>query len=320
VLIENRSLEQVPERHRPKVDRIRQWLTCTLRYGALPPIDRAQAGDALAVIGDPRFRADAWYLPDEALLGFVEIPAGSFLMGSDATRDPEAEESEKPQHPLILPRFFIGRYPVTVAQFQAFVEASGQQPDHEDSLHGLSTHPVVYVTWYDARRYGDWLTEQLRAWEATPEPLASLLRREGWMVTLPSEAEWEKAARGTEGRIYPWGDEPDAHRANYADTRIHATSAVGCFPGGASAYGAEELSGNVWEWTRSVGDACPYPTRQEGVAARENLDAPDDASRVWRGGAFDLYHGSVRCASRLGLYPGGWSWGIGCRVVVRPCR
>ena len=94
VLTESRSLKStIAERNRPKVEHIQQWLTCILKHGALPPVDRAQAGDALAgdalaVIGDPRFRVDAWHLPDESLLGFVEIPAGPFRMGSDKRRDP----------------------------------------------------------------------------------------------------------------------------------------------------------------------------------------------------------------------------------------
>ena len=251
VLIENNSLARIAERNRPRVERIRQWLRCTLGTGRSPPVDRAQAGDALAIIGDPRFRADAWYLPDDPLLGFVEIPAGSFLMGS-LPEDQDASEEEKPQHPVTLPTYYMARYPVTVAQFRAFVEASGHQPQDEDSLRGLANHPVVNVTWYEARKYCDWLTERLQGWEGTPEPLATLLRQEGWRVSLPSEAEWEKAARGTDGRIYPWGNEPDPDRANYDDTGINSTSAVGCFPDGASPYGVEELSGNVWEWTRSL--------------------------------------------------------------------
>ena len=118
---------------------------------------------------------------------------------------------------------------------------------------------MVTVTWYEAQQYCDWLTERLRAWPGTPEPLAMLLRHEDWQVMLPSEVEWEKAARGTDRRIYPWGSEPDPNRANYDDTGINHTSAVGCFPGGASPYGVEDLSGNVWEWTRSCGGIIPTP-------------------------------------------------------------
>src|SRR5262249_30000333 len=133
VLIENRSLEHVVERNRPKVERIRQWLVRTVEHGALSPVDRAQAGNVLAIIRDPPFPADAWYLPDEPLLGFVEIPAGPFLMGSDVQHDREASEEEQPQHPVTLPVYYLARYPVTVDQFRTFVEDSGYQPDDQGS-------------------------------------------------------------------------------------------------------------------------------------------------------------------------------------------
>jgi formylglycine-generating enzyme required for sulfatase activity len=282
--------------------------------------ERVAAGDTLAQLGDPRFRADAWYLPHEPLLGFVEIPAGPFLMGSDKARDPEAGDDELPRHEITLPRYFIGRYPVTVAQFRAFVEASGYQPQRQDALQGLPTHPVVHVSWDDTLKYSEWLTARLREWPGMPEPLATLVRQEGWCVTLPSEAEWEKAARGTDGRRYPWGNEADSNRANYGDTGINARSAVGCFPGGVSLYGIEELSGNVWEWTRSVYDRYPYPAAQEVLAQRENLEISRDRPRVWRGGAFSDPHRLVRCAYRIRSGPYVWLRYFGFRVVVRPCR
>jgi Sulfatase-modifying factor enzyme 1/NACHT domain len=129
-----------------------------------PGSQRVRAGDTLARLGDPRFRADAWYLPDEPLLGFVEIPAGAFWMGSKQ-RDRVANNDEKPRHRVTLSRYYIARYPVTVAQFRAFVEASGHRPADEQSLEGLPTHPVVDVNWYDALAYCDWLTVRLRTWE-----------------------------------------------------------------------------------------------------------------------------------------------------------
>jgi formylglycine-generating enzyme required for sulfatase activity len=290
-----------------------------MRSSHLEARKRVAAGNALAQQGDPRFRADAWYLPDEPLLGFIEIPAGPFLMGSDKAHDSGAYDEELPQREVALPRYFIGRYPVTVPQFRAFVERGGIQPVNLESLQGLANHPVVSVTWYELLRYCAWLTERLRAWLGTPEPLATLLRKDGWQVSLPSEAQWEKAARSTDGRIYPWGNDPDPNRANYAFTRIGAKSAVGCFPSGASPYGVEDLSGNVWEWTRSLWADYPYPAGQSERAAREDLKADRDIPRVLRGGAFASNLRLVRCACR--------NWGatrtiraghLGFRVVVLP--
>jgi formylglycine-generating enzyme required for sulfatase activity len=138
ILTESRSLRStLAERNRPKVERIRQWLVCTLRHGALTPVDRAQAGDALALIGDPRFRADAWHLPDEPLLGFVEIPVGPFWMGSDGRRAPDTLDGEKPQHEVHLPRYCIACYPLTVEQFRAFVEDTGARAENETTMQAL---------------------------------------------------------------------------------------------------------------------------------------------------------------------------------------
>ena len=138
-----------------------------------------------------------------------------------------------PQHVLTLPKYYIARYPVTVAQFQMFVDATGYRPRSNRCLQGLSNHPVVYVDWQDAMAYAAWLTAELQQYpDKTPEPLHMLLRQPGGCITLPSEAEWEKAARGPQGHVYPWGHEPDPNRANYVSTGLGSTSAVGCFPGG----------------------------------------------------------------------------------------
>jgi formylglycine-generating enzyme required for sulfatase activity len=160
VLIENKSLVQVAERNRPKVERICTWLVRTLQHNALPAVDRVQAGDALADVGDPRFRADAWYLPNEPLLGFVEIPAGAFWMGSNDESDSWLLKAS-PQHKVTLPAYYIARYPVTVAQFRTFVDASGHSPADKDSLGGPLNHPVVSVSWHDAMAYCKWLAARL---------------------------------------------------------------------------------------------------------------------------------------------------------------
>ena len=168
----------------------------------------------------------------------------------------------------------------------------------------------------------------------------------------PSEPEWEKAARGgldiiqasehvrprpaksglpaldvyndqllpneQPERRYPWGPDPDPNKANYAHTSIGATSALGIFPGGASPYGCEEISGNCWEWTRSLWAPYPYPERPGERVKREALDAPRDKPRVLRGGGFGNNARNVRCASRVGYDPDDHHRDIGFRVVVRP--
>jgi formylglycine-generating enzyme required for sulfatase activity len=289
-----------------------------MRAGYLNAVQRVAAGNELARLGDPRFRSDAWHLPDDPLLGFVEIPPGPFLIGSDPRQDPNAYPDELPPHEITLPRYYIGRYPVTGRQFRAFIDQSGHKAENDGSLYGPPNHPVVWLGWSDALKYCEWLTARLRDWQGTPEPLATLLRQEGWGVTLPSEPEWEKAARGTDARAYPWGDEPDNNRGNFGGTGIMTTSAVGCFPEGVSPYGIEDMSGNVWEWTRSVWGPYPYPVDAAGRAERESLELREGVRRVRRGGAFFSSPRSARCTVRLGSGPYPHGGGMGCRLVLRP--
>ena len=209
-----------------------------------------------------------------------------------------------------------------MAQFRAFVEDSGHDPEDSDSLQGEANHPMVNVTWHDALAYCRWLTDTLHHWEQTPEPLARLLREQGWQITLPSEAQWEKAARGDDGREFPWGEKADPNCANYGETRIGATSPVGCFPAGASPYGILDMSGNVWERTRSLwGKDWGTPDFRypyDAADGRENLNAERDFARELRGGAFYNYFGSLRCAHRFGDLPINWYWLLGFRVVLSP--
>jgi Sulfatase-modifying factor enzyme 1 len=128
--------------------------------------ERCEAGTLLGRIGDVRFDPAMWFLPTEsgAPLAFLRVDAGSFLIGSNATRDPQAYKDEQPQHSLQLPEFFIARYPVTVAQFRAFSESSGFVPEDVRSLQGIANHPVVLVSWHESLKYCRWLTETLRRW------------------------------------------------------------------------------------------------------------------------------------------------------------
>ena len=261
----------------------------------------------------PGFRADAWFLPDDAELGFVEIPAGPFSMGADPTTDPEAFDNERwsataAQGTVDLPAYFIGRHEVTVAQFAAFVAATGFAAAPQ-ALEAPPDHPVANVSWPDALAYCRWIDAALRNAAQTPPALAERLRA-GWQVTLPSEAQWEKAARGTDGRRYPWGGEMRRDRANL---QSGGAARAGSVPCPECPYGLLDMSGNVWEWTRSP--YRPYPFEEQD---RGNLDA--DALWVMRGGSFTDPSRNLRTTTRGGADPGARRSFIGFRAALSPPR
>ena len=304
---------------------------------SVPAVLRASAGNTLAFLGDPRFDKEYWLLPAEDLFGFVRIPAGKFIMGSDPAKDKQADDDEQPQHEVNIPYdYYMARYPVTTAQYRTFVEQSGYQTQDKDSLDGTPNHPVVNVTWYDTLEYCNWLTKQLgdvsverlkQARTAGQKAFWQGIAEHKLRVMLPSEAEWEKAARGTNGVIYPWGDKFDPDQLNSRESEIGSLSAVGIFPVGASPYGVLDLSGNVWEWTRSVirlrkekGDEGIKEYNYPYVAndGREDLKANSNSSRVLRGGSFPNGSRYARCAFRDGHYPANGGRDFGFRVVVSP--
>ena len=260
----------------------------------------------------PDFHADAWYLPDDTQLGFVEVPAGPFRMGSDARTDRQAFENERWSNTAAtglveLPAFLIGRYEVTIAQYALFVATTGYAVD-EQTLQGEPNHPVAMVSWPDALAYCRWLNDTLRTSAQTPGELRRRLEQ-GWQVTLPTEAEWEKAARGTDGRPYPWGNQPPQGRAHFAAS---SSRAVGSFLCPDCQFSLSDMSGNVWEWTRSPYQPYPFDTAND----RDNLDA--DALWVMRGGSFTDTAQNVRAAVRGGADPGARRPFIGFRVVLSP--
>jgi formylglycine-generating enzyme required for sulfatase activity len=268
----------------------------------LPPM--AGTSDTL------RFRADAWFLPDDDLLGFVAIPTGPFLMGSDPALDSLAYDNEHwvetgGRAIVELPLFYIGRYEVTVAQFRAFVEATGQRADPA-AVSGVADHPVVAVSWTDALNYARWLEGELLESPETPAELAVLLEQ-GWRVNVPTEAEWEKAARGTDGRIYTWGDEPRRDRANFLSG---GTRPVGSVPCPECPHGLADMSGNVWEWTRTPFRTAPYDGRGSPT------DLGEDALWVMRGGSFEDSEQNVRTGVRGGGDPGARRPFIGFRLAI----
>jgi formylglycine-generating enzyme required for sulfatase activity/predicted ATPase len=328
-LVESADLSQVSGRNQAKVKRVRTHLVRVLEAGQLPAVERVAVGGILAKLGDSRpgvgVRSDG--LPDVV---WCQVPAGPFTMGSPDDRLSFLDAKETPQRRVDLLAFRVTRYPVTNAQFAAFVRAGGygvrrywtgaaqkqvwsegrvkawndDQPRKAPYDFGepfnLPNHPVVGVTWYEAVAFCLWLTEQLH--------------RRGELgadeeISLPAESQWEKAARGADGRVYPWGNDADPERANYADTGIGTTSAVGCFPGGASPYGVEDSSGNVWEWCRTK-----FEEGYDGY--RDDNDLEGDDPRVLRGGAFNYIQRYVRCAFRNGLYPYDRNYDVGFRLVM----
>jgi formylglycine-generating enzyme required for sulfatase activity len=259
------------------------------------------------------FMTDLGYLPEDGRLGFVEVPGGPFTMGSDPAADSLAFDAERwsdsrVQGSLDLPAFLIGRYEVTVAQYAVFIASTGHPLADPQSLEGRPDHPVTWVSWTDAVEYARWLDGTIREAPSTPSELSALLG-DGWSVRLPTEAQWEKAARGTDQRIYPWGDEPSTARANY---RARGTTPVGSLPCPECPHGLSDMSGNVWEWTRSPYQAYPYDPADDGD------DLASDALWVMRGGSFADTEHYVRVANRGGADPGARRPFIGFRVVLSP--
>ncbi len=284
-------------------------------YPKYQPLTDAAAAYVAAPLSPASSPAPAAISPPATPIAFdwVEIPAGEFIMGSDPMHDALATSSEQPQHRPDLPAFWISRTPVTVAQFAMFVDATGYQTtaesegssfawdghDWQDVIgarwrapHGPTSsvlhkqnHPVTCVSWHDAQAFCRWAG-----------------------VRLPDEAEWEKAARGSDARLYPWGNfGPDKTRCNF-NGNAGDTTAVGSYPAGASPYGVLDMSGNVWEWTQSTWRSDYHQPDDPNPTAR--------TTRVLRGGAYHSFEPSVRCACRILANPGGRSDGIGFRVIL----
>jgi len=262
---------------------------------------RLEAAEALGQAGDPRLHKDNW----------VNIDASKFWMGaqkedpSGTNYDPKAYDNESPVHEVYLEAYQIGRYPVTVEQYRRFVEdengygserwwAAGgfgetKGPDGWDDQVLHPNRPVVNVSWYEAAAYCAWAG-----------------------VRLPTEAEWERAARGTSGRKYPWGDEePDSERANYSEGMVGHATPVGLYPRGATPEGIEDMGGNVWEWVTDWHGEDYY-----AQSPRESPKGPASGTyRVLRGGAWDFNPWDLRAAVRNRTVPENRNNLIGFRCV-----
>ena len=252
--------------------------------------------------------------PNDPLWGFIEIQAGDFTMGSNPVLDRLAYENERwssrqRQGEVYLPSFYISQYETTIAQFSIYAEEIGLDLEQIE-LAGPPDFAVHNVTWSDAVGYARWLDSKLRSSPYTPDRLKNMLEG-GGRVTLPSEAEWEKAARGTDGRIFPWGSQPSSDFANFNTGAIHSVGSKSC---NECAYGLSDMAGNVWEFTRSPLQDYPYDPEDDF----ENLS--DDALWVMRGGSFADIINNVRVAVRGAVDPGVRSNTIGFRVAISTCQ
>jgi len=228
---------------------------------------------------------------------FMRVPAGKFLMGS------EKYEDEKPQHTVDIPYdYWMVRFPVTNEQYNVYVKAKGIKHPISD-WEKKKNHPVVNVSWNDTNEYCQWLTTLLRV---------ELLS--GMKIRLPSEAEWEKAARGTDGREYPWGNTFDINKCNSRESNINGTTSVDAYsPQGDSPYGCADMSGNVWEWTHSEYKAYPYNAKDGREDESRNVPR---VPRVLRGGSWFSALRFVCCACRGRHVPADFYDFIGFRLVV----
>lgn len=217
------------------------------------------------------------------------IPAGPFLMGNNNDFY-DNDNDEQPQHVVHLPSFFMSIYPVTNQEYKVFVDATGhRQPQHwsdaGDIPEGYEQHPVTGVNYFDATAYATWRGHR-----------------------LPTEQEWEKAARGTKGLRWPWGNVFDKSKANVGERR---TSRVGAHPQGRNDYGLYDMAGNVWEWTSTW--YAPYPGAPPNRAILRFLN---DTYLSVRGGSTSSDMGSARGADRGIRKPGETSSELGFRTAL----
>jgi len=289
---------QKPKRDAEVVELARDKLLSLIESSAVPVEARFDAGELLGLLGDPRLEED----------NFVEVPAGKFLRGS---RKGEGYPDERPQREIYLDAFEIGKYPVTNQEFKKFVDAGGYEEEmgkkywskegwqwrsgnkitepenwHDRKWNGPN-FPVVGVSLHEAKAFCKWLTETMN---------------DGNTYDLPREKQWEAAARGKEGREYPWGNETGdlEERMNYRNIGLDTTSPVGVFPKGNTPDGISDMAGNVWEWCEDEWGS----------------------GRVVRGGSWLGVAWACSAASRDGYLPGYRGVALGFRLLrsLRPGR
>jgi formylglycine-generating enzyme required for sulfatase activity len=276
---------------------------------------------------------------------------GTSEAGAEQLKAQEAEswDDEKPQHTVFVSEFAIGKYPITNAEYRLFWEAKGyENKDYwsddgwrwrqgqleadlsiydkeirkqvedwlkrrpaekrhqpffwDDPQWNADNLPVVGVTWYEAEAYGKWLRAMT-----------------GERYRLPTEAEWEKAARGPQNSLWPWGDEWESNKCNSEESKFGGTTPVGMYPDGTYPNGPLDMVGNVWEWCADWFDSKIYSNR-EGQKIRDPLGPDSGPARVVRGGSWNSDRRYCRAATRLRSGPADFNSNLGFRVARSPVR
>ncbi|MDQ1350146.1 MAG: hypothetical protein QG657_447 [Acidobacteriota bacterium] len=252
------------------------------------------AGGVVVTVGITIFlltKKKSHYDTDVLGIQWMDIPKGEFRMG-DNFNDGEGTIDEQPVHTVYLDAYKISKYEVTFKQYDTFCEATGRNKPN-DSRFGRGDHPVINVTWDDAKAFCEWLSGKT-----------------GKNIQLPTEAQWEKAARGTDQRKYPWGNTiPTCNIANFI-TCIKGTMPVGSYPGGVSPYGVHDMAGNVYEWCSDW-----FAEGYYAVSSGNNPTGPAAGNeRVCRGGSYTSYYDQLRSSNRVSILPSEFNPRVGFRI------
>jgi formylglycine-generating enzyme required for sulfatase activity len=243
------------------------------------------------------------FVEEKTGIRFLWVPGGTFMMGAD-----DISDEERPPHQVQLSGYWLAQAPVTNRQYEIFLRE--QQGSREPRLwrqrkYNQPEQPVVGVSWLEAKEFCRWLSKM-----------------SGQKMELPTETQWERAARGADGRNYPWGDEePDGTRAHHGKSLDDAPIPVGSLPAGRGPYGHLDLAGNVREWCRDVWDGRAYEKRGELTVDPEapgEEDGEPGAARACRGGDFGSESRYLRSAYRDGSLADDWGRGLGFRVAALP--
>lgn len=312
---ENRLMHEAQARDQSKLERIRRWLIATVCAGAFNPSNRAVTGQVLGILGDKRPGVG---LSGDGLpaMSWVRVPGGSYTIGPSAGMSNRSGSAK-----LELSPFLLSRYPVTNLQYKAFLNdishsdqwrhlwAPGSPvrmgfedlgDDKYSSTHLLGNYPKVDISWYEATAFCKWLGERLDQ-----------------NIALPSEAQWEVAARGVDERLYVWGD--SKHKSSYLanNGELGGTVAVGLYPEGVGPFGAFDQAGNVWEWcldSWNIDEERPYK-HHEGRLDPVQMDS-EEPLRVVRGGSSESSYESLVTTYRGKLHPTKRRRDVGFRCLI----